>query len=73
MTRETITAKNDFHNTEAKLVLKDGWANKRQLDALGKKLCASDCICGRTQFFNKAGKRLLVEDQPDGSAHFRAV
>lgn len=73
MATETITAKNEFHNTKTTLRVKDGRVSAATARKLGKKMCASDCECGRTKFYSADGRQMLADTARDGALILQKV
>jgi hypothetical protein len=62
-----IIARNDYHGTTVQLRVTGNRITKRRANQLGRELCTSDCICGRTRFFDREGHQMLADSEPDGS------
>ena len=63
-----LTLRNDFHNTEATVIVKDGVISAGSLKRAEKKLCGmKDCCCGgiRGRQYTKDGTLIIVEREYD--------
>lgn len=63
-----LTLKNDFHNTEAVLIVKDRLASMRAVKQAARKLCGNpECKCGSHVRVYNDGKQILLIPSSGGN------
>lgn len=71
-----LTLTNNFHNTNATVVVKNGIISEGSLNRAEKKLCGmSDCCCGniRGSQFLPNGTQIIVEELYDYNGRYAKI